>query len=256
VAPCVDTVDTLSILTVSSDPAAVNCPPGQTWVRPAHTPAPATDDRPFPYLRTRSIPSFYLATIAIMFLASLVAIRLVGGPFRDMVPYADLFFLGVAFLLLETKSVVQFALLFGTTWLVNALVFAGVLLSVLLAVSLSKRVRIRRRGVLYLCLLGSLVIAWSVPPSALLELPIGARFVVAVVLAFLPIFLANLVFAQRFRDTGDSTSAFGANLIGAMMGGMLEYTSLILGFRNLLIVVAAVYGLAFLAGRGRSVAAA
>ena len=36
-----------------------------------------------------------------------------------------------AFLLLETKNVTGFALLFGTTWLVNAFVFAGVLLAVL-----------------------------------------------------------------------------------------------------------------------------
>ena len=41
--------------------------------------------------------------------------------------YLDLFFMGAAFLLLETKSIVQFALLFGTTWLVNSLVFAGIL---------------------------------------------------------------------------------------------------------------------------------
>ena len=48
-----------------------------------------------------------------------------------MIRYTDLFCMGAAFLLLETKSVVQFALLFGTTWFVNALVFLGVLLSVL-----------------------------------------------------------------------------------------------------------------------------
>ena len=60
--------------------------------------------------------------------------RLVGGPFRRMRPYADLFFLGAAFLLLETKSVTGFALLFGTTWVVNAIVFMGVLLAVLAAV--------------------------------------------------------------------------------------------------------------------------
>ena len=51
-----------------------------------------------------------------------------------MAGFADLFFMGAAFMLLETKSVVQFALLFGTTWFVNALVFAGVLLAVLAAV--------------------------------------------------------------------------------------------------------------------------
>ena len=64
-------------------------------------------------------------------LVSLLAVRVVGGPLRRMRPYADLFFLGAAFLLLETKSVTGFALLFGTTWVVNAIVFMGVLLAVL-----------------------------------------------------------------------------------------------------------------------------
>jgi hypothetical protein len=43
--------------------------------------------------------------------------------------------------------------------------------------------------------------------------------------------------------------AFGANLVGAMVGGLLEYAALVTGYRNLLIVVAVAYGLAFLAGR-------
>jgi hypothetical protein len=79
--------------------------------------------------------------------------------------------------------------------------------------------------------------------------------IAAVSLAFTPIFLANLVFAERFRETERSTAAFGANLIGAMLGGILEYSSLVLGYRNLLVVVAAFYGMAFLL-RPRSAAAA
>jgi hypothetical protein len=75
------------------------------------------------------------------------------------------------------------------------------------------------------------------------------RFLVAVVLAFAPIFTANLVFTQRFKDVGSSTVAFGANLLGAMVGGLLEYGSLIVGYRALLIAVAALYGLAFAFGR-------
>jgi hypothetical protein len=249
-APCIDTLEsTLSVLTVSSDPSAVDCPADHVWQRGDDVPSPATDDHPFPYLKTRSIPSFYLACIAIIFVAALVGVRLLGGPLGDMRRYLDLFFLGVAFLLLETKHVVQFALLFGTTWFVNALVFIGVLLSVLCAVMLSKRIRIERTGLLYAALLASVALAWIVPGSALLDLAVVPRFVVAVVLAFLPIFTANLVFAQRFRDTADSTAAFGANLLGAMVGGLLEYTSLVIGYRNLLIMVAVLYGLAFLSGR-------
>jgi hypothetical protein len=64
-----------------------------------------------------------------------------------------------------------------------------------------------------------------------------------------PIFLANMVFSQRFRDTADSTTAFGANLLGAMIGGILEYLALIVGYRWLLALVALLYALAFITGR-------
>ena len=166
-----------------------------------------------------------------------------------MLRFADLFFMGVAFLLLETKNVVQFALLFGTTWFVNALVFGGVLLSVLLAVAVSNRVTFRRPELIYGVLLASLVVAFVLPPSLLLDLPLIPRFLAAVSIAFAPIFTANLVFTQRFKDTGDSTTAFGANLLGAMFGGVLEYAALLVGYRMLLVAVAILYGLAFAFGR-------
>ena len=57
-------------------------------------------------------------------------------------------------------------------------------------------------------------------------------------MAFLAVFLANLIFAARFRDTARPPSAFGANLLGAMLGGVLEYGALVTGYRNLLFVVA------------------
>jgi spermidine synthase len=249
--PCVSPVldSMLNVITVSDDPASLACPDAEQWVRPADVVTAATDDRPFPYLQERSVPGFYLAAMALILAASVVAVRVVGGPFRDMSAYLDLFFMGVAFLLLETKNVVQFALLFGTTWLVNALVFIGVLLSVLLAIWVTRHVTIRTPALLYPALFASLAIGWLVPGSALLELSSVPRFFVAVTIAFLPIFLANLIFARRFRDTADSTAAFGANLLGAMVGGLLEYSSLVLGYRNLLLVVAAVYALALVTGR-------
>jgi SAM-dependent methyltransferase len=210
----------------------------------------ATDDRPFPYLPGRTIPSFYLVALGLLVLVSLVLVRTVGGELRRMRPYADLFLMGVAFLLLETKHVVQFALLFGTTWFVNALVFAAVLLSVYLAVELARRIRLPRAPVLFGLLGASIVVAWLVPSAWLLQLPVAPRFVVASTIAFFPIFLANLVFAQRFRDVASSTVAFGANLLGAMIGGVLEYAALLTGYRALLLVVAAAYLGAFLL-RGR-----
>ena len=50
-----------------------------------------------------------------------------------------LFFLGMGFLLLETKSITDCCLYFGTTWLVTMLVVAGVLLMVLAANALATR---------------------------------------------------------------------------------------------------------------------
>jgi len=73
-------------------------------------------------------------------------------------------------------------------------------------------------------------------------MPVPVRAVVAVTVAFLPIFAANVVFAKRFTDTEDGTAAFGANLLGAMVGGCLEYLGLIVGFPGLLVIAALVYG--------------
>jgi hypothetical protein len=63
---------------------------------------------------------------------------------------------------------------------------------------------------------------------------------------FAPVFVANLVFAYSFRDTRTADMAFASNLLGAMVGGALEYMALITGYRALLIVVAALYAVAWL----------
>jgi hypothetical protein len=125
-----------------------------------------------------------------------------------------------------------------------------VLVAVFAAVEVSRHVVVRRPALLYAALLAALVVAWAVRPESLLTLSPLPRFFAAVVIAFAPIFVANMVFAQRFRDTGDSGTAFGANLLGAVLGGTLEYLSLIVGYRWLLVVVALLYGLAFITGRG------
>ena len=246
-APCVDaiggSINHLAAFTIGRQQDDMSC--ATVWKPAGSFPPPAHDDYPFIYLRNRTIPGFYLLTLALIIFASLLITRTAGGPFRQMRSYVDLFFMGAAFLLLETKNVVQFALLFGTTWFVNALVFAGILLSVLAAVELARHVKLAPPRTLYALLLAALVIAWFVPPHDLLTLSFLPRFVIAVVIAFMPIFLANLVFAQRFKDVGSSGAAFGANLLGAMVGGVLEYLSLVTGYRALLIVVAALYGLAF-----------
>ncbi len=236
-----------AVLTVTAEGTTPGCE--NTWRPAAAPPEAATDDRPFPYLPDRTIPGFYLGTLGLVLLASVVLIRLASGPLGRMRPYLDLGFMGAAFLLLETKNVVQFALLFGTTWFVNAAVFAGILLSVLAAVEVARRLRLPRPRLLYAALLAALVAASLIPQPALLNLSWPLRLLAGAVIAFTPVFLANLIFAQRFRDVGASTVAFGANLLGAMVGGVVEYLALIGGYRSLLFLVGLLYTLAYLAGR-------
>src|SRR5207245_755066 len=191
--PCLDTTGRtgrLALLTASVQRGSVACP--TTWSPGSRVvPAPATDNYPFIYLQSPSIPSLYLLTLGLIVLAALLLVRLAAGTLSGMSAYADLFCMGAAFMLLETKNVVQFALLFGTTWFVNALVFTGILLAILGAVEVARRVRLQFVRSLYALLLASLGLAFLVPSEALLALPAVPRFVTAVLIAFVPIFIAN-----------------------------------------------------------------
>jgi SAM-dependent methyltransferase len=242
--PCVDRfAKHQAVVTVAVNASNQAC---DTTYRPGpDVVAPATDDAPFLYFHGGGIPGIYVWSLLGILLLSLLLVRTVAGPLRRMRPYADLFFMGAAFLLLETKNVATFALLFGTTWLVNALVFTGVLLVVLAAVETTRRFRTWPLPVVYAGVLAALALAWVIRPELLLGLPFGPRLAAATVLAFLPIFLANVAFAKRFADTADSQEAFGVNLLGAIVGGCLEYAALLTGYDNLLLLTAGIYLLAF-----------
>jgi hypothetical protein len=153
--------------------------------------------------------------------------------------------MGTAFLLLETKSVIQFSLLFGTTWLNNSLVFLAILVLVLLANWAAAALR----GDWILWPAYALVVGFAL---ASVFYPLGnllawqnelARFVVASLFTFAPIFFGNLIFSVSFRHRKTAESLFGWNLLGATIGGMLEYTSMVFGYRSLAAIVAICYTL-------------
>ena len=241
-----------AVLTVSAQPDVLRC--STFWSPPPAVPRPATDNAPFPYAQGWGLSAFYLVSLASVLIGSALAIRRFGQVgVADARRYLDLFFMGAAFLLLETKSIVQFALLFGTTWLVNSLVFAGILFSVLLAIEVAERVKRLRPGVLYSALLVSLGVAWVIRPEQLLGLSPVTRFVAATTITFAPIFFGNLIFAERFASVSSSTTAFGINLLGAILGGVLEYSSVVMGYRGLIVVVAAAYSAAYLLRPARDV---
>jgi len=216
--------------------------------------APATDDWPFFYLANPGLPEIYIAAIAMVAILALLATA-------GLTPAVSLrrfdwhfFFLGAAFMLLETRSLVTFALLFGTTWMVNALVFFAILSSVQLAVLISARFRLRAFAPLYVSLFLLLAVNYLLPTATLLQIDSSAaRYVAASVLAFAPIFVANIIFSRSFRDTDHADSAFASNLLGIMTGGLVEYVALATGYQSLLIAVALFYAVALLMARRANV---
>jgi hypothetical protein len=208
---------------------------------PAGALEPATDDWPFVYLPQRSFPAIYIKGLALIAAISLAAIWWIAP--RSTLRRFDwhMFFLGVAFALLEVKALITFALLFGSTWIVNSLVFFAILTSVLIAVLVNARFKIRHVWLFYLLLFGMLAVNLLVRPEALLFHDPVLRYLVASALIFAPVFLANVIFSNSFRDTELADVAFASNLLGIMAGGMLEYFSMLFGYHALLWAVVAFY---------------
>jgi hypothetical protein len=216
---------------------------------------PATDDWPFPYLKEKRIPEVY--RIAMTIVAAIAGLLLIivhrwrqerNEEVRLNIKMAFLF-MGIAFLLLETKSVIQFSLLFGTTWINSSLVFLGVLSLVLAANWTAAFCQNSRRiiWIVYLLLMALCFLALIYPLSNLLYLENRLfRFVAATLLTFSPVYFANLIFSLAFRDQKIAEHVFGWNLIGATIGGILEYTSMVLGYNLLAIIVAICYTVVFL----------
>jgi spermidine synthase len=219
----------------------------------------ATDDWPFPYLQKRGVPRFYLGLMGGLVVYVLALFVWAQGRLRRRPPEPGantsatlkvaFAAMGAGFLLLETKSVIQFSLLFGTTWLNNSLVFLGVLVLVLAANWMAYLLRSQSRTLLRItfpALILSCLVSLAYPLGNLLQIDsLVLRFISATLLTFSPIFFANLLFSTAFRDQPAAELLFAWNLLGATLGGVFEYASMMLGYNALGAIVALLYALAF-----------
>ncbi len=62
-------------------------------------------------------------------------------------------------------------------------------------------------------------------------------------LVFGPILFAGVIFAVTFSRTTAPDRAFGANIAGAMLGGLAENSSMLLGFQYLVLAALGFYAL-------------
>jgi spermidine synthase len=206
----------------------------------------ATDDWPFLYVRSRKIPAQTWRGMGLV--AAIAALMLVpqikrSGGTLDM----RMFFLGAGFMLVETKAVVHMALLFGSTWMVNSVVFLAILVMILAANGAVAALRPTKLAAVWALLGASLIANAIVPLDAFLGLPPLARTVASCLLVFAPIFFAGIAFAASFARSTRPDADMGANVAGAMLGGLAENASMLIGFRGLVLIALGCYALAALA---------
>jgi SAM-dependent methyltransferase len=205
-----------------------------------------TDDWPFLYLRRRTIPSHYgKVVLGILGLTLLTTVppllrrrRLGVGGFDG-----PLFLLGAGFLLLETRSVTEMSLMFGSTWTVNLLVFGSIL-----GALWGANAFVVKRGpdrfdarVLAALLAVSILGTTAIPTAFFSGLPSAAGILLGGLYIAAPILLAGLLFPVLFARSADSQAAFASNLMGAIVGGCAEYLTMALGITALAYIAATLY---------------
>ena len=77
-----------------------------------------TDDWPYLYLRERQVPGLYWQVLLLLLILSAIVVSLVFPESAKV--NLHFFFLGCAFFLIETKSITEPALLFGSTWKIRS----------------------------------------------------------------------------------------------------------------------------------------
>jgi spermidine synthase len=213
-----------------------------------------TDDWPYLYLDSRKISGFYWSVFFIFLTTAAVMIASLAPEMRRAASLhfdVEMFLFGVAFLLLETKLVTQMSLLWGATWVTSAVVFGSILLMLLLG-TLAMQYRPMPFPVAATALVLSLLATYLVPTIWLVARGALARLALSILFAGTPVLFASICFALRFKTRREPNLAFGWNLAGAVVGGLIEILAVVVGLRALTLIALIAYLGAFLTlRRGR-----
>lgn len=205
-----------------------------------------TDNWPYLYLLDHTLPWHYVKAILLLLLISLASIFYLVPTQKRSWQGVNFFSLGVAFLLLETKSITTLSLLFGSTWLVNIFVFGSILTMALLANLLVAKTNIKRIWIIYLLLGLSLLLNYNIPASIWLEQSFWLKAIVPSLLTALPLFFGSIIFSWHFKSVMNPATIYGLNLAGMVIGGFLEYSSMIIGLNKLYLLALIFYILSYL----------
>ena len=202
---------------------------------------PTTDDWPYLYLQHPSIPKIYWISYALLFgIIGLKGRRIWNNNRVDW----HFFALGAAFLLTEVQAISRAMLLFGTMWTVNAIAISAVLFMILFSNLIAWRWPQLHERMVVAGLGISLVALATLPLDWFNTLHVAPKLIASAAFLTAPVFFAGLIFIRSFSMSTNKARALGSNLIGALLGGLLESLSFITGIRALVFVVALFYVIA------------
>lgn len=203
--------------------------------------SPTTDDWPYVYQKTRTVPKIYWSVSIILILMAFLLVR-TKFTYRRNLSW-QFFFLGAGFLLLETQMVSRLSLYFGSTWLVNCIALTFILLVLVAANLVVDRLPAIRLLPMYALLVIALISIYAVP---WIQLPFGTRTVGTLLgCSFsIPLFLAGIIFTETFRRAKGASNLLGSNILGAVAGGIAQNFSFVLGMKALVLVAALFYAVA------------
>lgn len=216
----------------------------------SYTTQVATDDWPYIYLQSARIPLLYYLLAGLIVLILLRSYRRWDA--KGLAADWDrsnwhFFFLGAAFLLLEVQNVSKASVVLGNTWQVNAVIISGVLGMALLANLLTRWFPTIPLGPVYAALVGTCLALYFIDLAEFAFLPYPAKALIVGGLTTLPMLFSGIIFIRSFTAVSGKDAAIGANMIGSVVGALLQSVTFVIGIKALLLVVAALYCLSLLA---------
>jgi len=215
----------------------------------SHTTKITTDDWPYIYLESPKIPTLYFLFIGLMVIIFIRSSR--RWQAKIDVSFANstfwhFFFLGSAFLLLEVQNISKASVVLGNTWQVNAVIISGVLSMALLANWIAYKFPKLPLTVVYALLIGTAFGLYFIDLARFGFLPYATKAIIVGSLTSLPMLFSGIVFVRSFAVAPDKSNALGANLLGALIGALLQSITFIVGIKALLLIVAGFYLLSWM----------
>ena len=212
----------------------------------------ATDDWPFFYMPKKIYPFSYVIVILLIVTVSILYTKNISAISTKKFSF-PCFFLGIGFMLIETKGITELSLYYGSTWVVVSIVITAILIMAYLANLIMLKISTPSSNLIYTGLFTSLILGLSYTfARAYLSIPFQIDQIIGTLFLTIPLFFSGFAFSYELKNSPSVMVALSSNIIGAMVGGCLEYNAMYFGFRSLYILAILMYLFSFVSSSKRN----